>query len=47
MGTDVFPPVEVGLMDGDISFRQHSSGHTDYPNWATFLDFAARYFEAE
>ena len=47
MGTNVFPPVEVGLMDGEISFRQHSSGHTDYPNWPTFLDFAARYFEAE
>jgi hypothetical protein len=44
MGTNEFPPLEVGLMDGDISFRQHSAGHTDYPNWATFLDFAERYF---
>jgi hypothetical protein len=43
-GTNVFPPLEVGLMEGDISFRQHSAGHTDYPNWPTFLNFAARYF---
>ena len=25
LGTNVFPAVETGLMDGDISFRQHSA----------------------
>lgn len=45
LGTTNFPPIETGLMDGDIAFRQHSSGHTDAPNWPVFLDFAARYFE--
>ncbi|MDA0206146.1 MAG: acetylxylan esterase [Acidobacteria bacterium] len=44
MGTNEFPALEVGLMEGEISFRQHSAGHTDYPNWPTFLDCAARYF---
>lgn len=44
LGTTNFPPIETGLMAGDISFRQHSSGHTDAPNWPVFLDFAARYF---
>ncbi len=44
LGTDVFPPVETGLMDGDLTFRQHASGHTDGPNWPAFLEFAARYF---
>jgi hypothetical protein len=44
MGTNEFPALETGLMEGDVSFRQHSGGHTDYPNWPTFLDFAARYF---
>jgi hypothetical protein len=47
MGTNEFPAVETGLMDGEISFRQHSGGHTDGPNWPTFLDFAARYLEPE
>jgi hypothetical protein len=45
MGTANFPPVETPLVDGDIAFRQHSGGHTDGPNWPTFLTFAARYFE--
>ncbi|HEX7583543.1 MAG TPA: hypothetical protein VF373_02545 [Prolixibacteraceae bacterium] len=26
LGTDVFPKVETGLMDGDLTFRQHSGG---------------------
>src|SRR5205085_6838095 len=46
MGTTEFPPIETGLMDGDISFRQHSGGHTPGPNWPTFLAFANRYFKA-
>lgn len=45
LGTTEFPPIETGLMDGDISFRQHANGHTPGPNWPVFLDFAARYFE--
>jgi hypothetical protein len=45
LGTAEFPKVETGLMDGDISFRQHSSGHTPGPNWPFFLDFTARYFK--
>ena len=45
LGTTNFPPIETGLMDGDIAFRQHSAGHTDAPNWPVFLKFAERYFE--
>jgi hypothetical protein len=44
LGTTQFPPIETGLLDGDVAYRQHSSGHTDGPNWPVFLDFAARYF---
>lgn len=43
LGTTEFPPLETGLLDGDIAFRQHSSGHTTGPNWPAFLTFAARY----
>ncbi len=45
LGTNEFPKVEKGLMDGEIAFRQHSAGHTPGPNWPVFLDFAARYFK--
>jgi len=45
LGTTNFPSIETGLLEGDIAFRQHSSGHTDGPNWPVFLQFAARYFE--
>jgi hypothetical protein len=44
LGTAEFPPIETGLMEGDIAFRQHSGGHTPVPNWPTFLTFAERYF---
>jgi hypothetical protein len=45
MGTTKFPPMETLLADGDVAFRQHSSGHTDGPNWPFFLDFAARHMD--
>jgi 6-phosphogluconolactonase (cycloisomerase 2 family) len=46
LGTTNFPPIETTLIDGDIAFRQHSGGHTDAPNWPTFLKFAGRYLHA-
>ena len=45
LGTTNFPPIETGLMDGDLTFRQHSAGHTDTPNWPVFLKFADKYFK--
>lgn len=43
LGTATFPPLETGLLDGDIAFRQHAGGHTTGPNWSTFLNYADRY----
>jgi hypothetical protein len=43
LGTTEFPPIETPLVNGDVAFRQHSGGHTDAPNWPTFLAFADRY----
>jgi hypothetical protein len=37
--------MEVALAAGDLSFRQHSGGHTTGPNWPTFLTFASRYMQ--
>jgi hypothetical protein len=45
LGTTEMPPIETGLTDGDLAFRQHSGGHTTGPNWPTFLTFASRYFD--
>lgn len=45
LGTSEFPPVETGLMDGAVAFRQHAAGHTDQPNWPVFLDYAARHWK--
>jgi hypothetical protein len=45
MGTMEFPPIETALIDGDVAFRQHSGGHTDVPNWPTFITFASRYLK--
>ncbi|MES1261054.1 MAG: acetylxylan esterase [Acidobacteriota bacterium] len=44
MGTTEFPPIETALTEGDVSFRQHTGGHTPGPNWPTFIAFADRYF---
>jgi len=44
LGTAIMPPVETSLMRGEISFRQHSAGHTPAPNWPIFIQYAERYF---
>jgi len=44
LDTGEFPPIETALTAGELAFRQHAGGHTSYPNWPTFLDFAQRYF---
>jgi hypothetical protein len=43
LGTSEFPPIEKGLLSGELGFRQHTGGHTSGPNWETFLSFADRY----
>ena len=45
LGTDVFPPSETALIDGDIAFREHSGGHTDVPIWPAFLEFAGHHIK--
>jgi len=45
LGTATFPPIETGILDGDLTFRQHSAGHTPNPNWPYFLAFAEREFQ--
>lgn len=44
LGTHEYPKMGEALIDGDIAFRQHFGGHTNSPNWETFLKFADKYF---
>ena len=36
------PPVNTGLLDGDLAWRQHDAGHTDGPNWKYFIPWATK-----
>jgi hypothetical protein len=36
------PEVKVGLLDGQLAWRQHEGGHTDGPNWKYFIPWADR-----
>ena len=38
--TATLPPVNQGLLDGRLAWRQHDGGHTDAPNWKYFLSWA-------
>jgi hypothetical protein len=37
------PPVNVGLLDGQLAWRQHDGGHTDAPNMKWFLQWANKF----
>jgi len=41
--TAKMPPVNVGLLDGQLAWRQHDGGHTDGPNWKYFIPWADRF----
>ena len=42
-GTEKMPPVNVGLLDGELAWRQHDGGHTDAPNVKYFLEWADKF----
>ena len=41
--TEKMPPVNVGLLDGELAWRQHDGGHTDAPNVKYFLEWADKF----
>jgi len=41
--TAKMPPVNVGLLEGQLAWRQHDGGHTDGPNWKYFLAWADKF----
>jgi hypothetical protein len=38
--TEKMPPVNNGLLDGELAWRQHDGGHTDAPNVKHFIAWA-------
>jgi (4-O-methyl)-D-glucuronate---lignin esterase len=36
------PPVNIGLLDGQLAWRQHDGGHEDRSNMSFFIDWANR-----
>lgn len=38
--TAVMPPMNTGLLDGELVWRQHDGGHTDAPNMKWFIKWA-------
>jgi hypothetical protein len=45
LNTTQMPPEGTPLIDGDLAFSQHHGGHTNLPNWPTFIEFASRYLD--
>jgi hypothetical protein len=41
--TAKMPPVNAGLVDGQLAWRQHDGGHTDGPNWKHFIPWADKF----
>jgi lysophospholipase L1-like esterase len=42
--TEKMPPMNVGLLNGQLAWRQHDGGHTDGPNWKYFIPWADKFF---
>ena len=41
--TEKMPPVNSGLLDGELAWRQHDGGHTDAPNFKYFIPWASKF----
>jgi hypothetical protein len=45
--TEKMPPVNTGLLDGELAWRQHDGGHTDAPNIKYFIPWASKLMKYE
>jgi hypothetical protein len=43
--TAQMPPVNRGLLDGQLAWRQHDGGHTDAPNMKYFIEWADKFID--
>jgi hypothetical protein len=40
------PPVNQGLLEGQLAWRQHDGGHTDAPNMKFFIQWAGKFISS-
>jgi hypothetical protein len=45
--TEKMPPVNAGLLNGQLAWRQHDGGHTDAPNVKYFIRWADKFMGRE
>jgi hypothetical protein len=45
--TEKMPPVNKDMLDGQLAWRQHDGGHTDWPNMQHFIPWANRVLKYE
>ena len=43
--TAKMPPMNLGLLDGQLAWRQHDGGHTDAPNMKYFIAWADKFIK--
>ena len=43
--TEKMPAVNVGMLDGQLAWRQHDGGHTDAPNVKYFIQWADKFIQ--
>ena len=41
---EIMHPVNVGILEGQLAWRQHDGGHTDGPNWKYFIAWVDKFF---
>ena len=44
---EYMPTVNVGLLDGQLAWRQDDGGHTDAPNFKYFIPWASKNLDYE
>lgn len=45
--SEKMPPVNEGLLNGELAWRQHDGGHTDAPNFKYFIPWASKLLNYE
>jgi hypothetical protein len=41
------PPMLTDMLDGELAWRQHDGGHTDAPNFKSFIPWASKFLKYE
>jgi hypothetical protein len=45
--TEKMPPILTDMLDGQLAWRQHDGGHTDAPNFKSFIPWASKNLKYE